>query len=951
MARDEGEVVSEAPYLSLRDLEEEVGAIHRTRHRSPNVALYGRGEPASLIATMEGSSRSFQAVPVRCELELRQALQQAGDTPVVLLVDYGTDLPLDVEARLAGGRIHFVADARRVARLFGASAASAELLDSPLAKALLEDLSVQAGPLPGATVDLETAWRWFLHRRVALPNEPGLSEDRILAFCATSPAGPEFGRYLQERPRLRQALYDYLDRASGPVARITWRAWEAGQGRKLAALTLLLEAAAPALANDPNLKARMVGVLAQVDPSLQDAPLKDPALLLRWGELADRLVLRLTDELLSPLLEEAQSLLPAEDARDALADGRYLPGAFQRTADLLGEALVRATEHGSETHFRAASDLLVRLTRHHLARRQTERIERARMAMRLLAYRRERPDIEELSRHGSSYEEMVLLAEEYSREGGYVDYALRLARGSASDALGRGVEKVVAAIETLRDGDDARFARGLAAWMRAGRKSDRVVPIDTALDRFALQFLNGGAHRKLLVLLLDGMAWANAVELLMDLEAHQVAPVRWRPKGAGATRALLPPMLAALPTVTEVSRSAFFSGRLMAPGAQLDTGKDPDRFAEHRGLSGLIGVLPRLLLRHDVQSLNGAASEQARKLVLSEDRVVALVVNAIDEQLKGGRQIRVEYKLQTIKPLRDLLDAAALAGRAVLMVADHGHVPGSRMSRLAVPVEAGGARWRILAEEEAAHPNEVVFSEDEVWRPRGKKRVGLLFRESDSYGAMSHEGEHGGASLAEVVAPALLVASESLSRKYEAEGYEDREVEVVSFPRPGWWDYEVRPVQRPLHASPPVPMSPPTVLNQEAFSFQVLPVPGPRAYEPLASRPQSQRAPAKQKAASSPMGALLRKSPLLKDVAGKKRDELENKIIPWVEVLVEHEGRMPPDVFAQRTGELPFRVRGAVTKLAEWLNLDGQPVAFFDETEKVVRLDVEALKQMFGGSK
>ncbi|WP_163786073.1 BREX-2 system phosphatase PglZ, partial [Myxococcus vastator] len=480
--------------------------------------------------------------------------------------------------------------------------------------------------------------------------------------------------------------------------------------------------------------------------------------------------------------------------------------------------------------------------------------------------------------------------------------------------------------------------------------ADRVVPIDTALDRFAVQFLDGGAHRKLLVLLLDGMAWANAVELMMDLESHQVAPVRWRPKGAAA-RALLPPMIAALPTVTEVSRSAFFAGRLLAPGESADTGRDPNRFAEHPGLSRLIGVLPRLLLRQDVQLPNGAVSEQARKLVLTEERVVALVVNAIDEQLKGGRQMRVEYRLQTIKPLKDLLDAAADAGRAVLMVADHGHVPGSRMSRVAVPVEAGGARWRTLREEESAHPNEVVFSEDAVWRPKGKKRVALLFREADSYGATSHEGEHGGASLAEVVAPALLVASESLARKYEAEGHEDREVEVVSFPRPRWWDYEVRPVQSPLPVPVPAPMPLPAVPNQETFAFQVPPVPGPRAHEAPASRAQPQRAPAKQKAPSTPEGALLRKSPLFKDVAGKKREELEEKIIPWVEVLVEHEGRMPPDVFAQRTGELPFRVRGAVTKLAEWLNLDGQPVAFFDEAEKLVRLDVEALKQMFGGGK
>jgi hypothetical protein len=939
--------VSEAPFLSSRDVEEEVRAIHRTRHRSPNVALYGRGEVATFTASVVDAQghpqeKSFRAVPVRCELELRRVLQEEGPEARVLLVDYGRELPLDVMARLAGGRIHFVADVRRVARLFGASAASAELLASPLARALLEDPGVQAGPLPGATVDVETAWRWFLHRRVGLPDEAGLSEDRLLAFCVKSPLGPEFGRYLKERPALREALSAYLEKTAGPVARIAWRAWEAGQGRQLAALTLLLEAAAPKLAHERYLRGALPRLLERVAPELRDAPTREPALLRRWGELADRLVLRLEEEVLPPLLEEAQALLPDEEAQEALADGRYLPGAFQWTARRLGEALARAAEEGSEEAFREAAELLKRLELHHLARREGERIERVRMALRLLAWRRARPDYEEAARHGPAYEEMALLAEAYAREGGFVDHALRVARGSPAEPLGAGVQKVVAAIEALRDEEDERFARGLDAWLRAGRKADRLVPIDTALERFAVQFLAGGAHRKLLVLLLDGMAWANAVELLMDLEGARVAPVRWRPRGA-SPRALLPPMLAALPTVTEVSRSAFFAGRLPAPGESTDTSKDPDRFAEHRGLSRLDGVLPRLLLRNEVQTADGEASEQARGLVSSEERVVGLVVNAIDEQLKGGRQVRVEYRLRTIKPLRDVLEAAARAGRAVLMVADHGHVPGGRMSRLQVPVERGGARWRVLKEGEEPHPNEVVFSEEVVWRPRGFKRVALLFGEGDSYGSASHEGEHGGASLAETVAPALLLASESLARQYEAEGHEDREVELVSFPRPLWWDHEVRPVRSPAEVPAPSPAPAPVATSQETFAFEVPPAPVPPKPTP--------RAPAKQRASSSPVGLLLRKSPLFKEVAGKKREELEEKIIPWVEVLVEHEGRMPPDVFAQRTGELPFRVRGAVTKLAEWLNLDGQPVAFFDEAEKQVRLDVEALKQMFGGIK
>ena len=135
----------------------------------------------------------------------------------------------------------------------------------------------------------------------------------------------------------------------------------------------------------------------------------------------------------------------------------------------------------------------------------------------------------------------------------------------------------------------------------------------------------------------------------------------------------------ATPTVTDVSRSAFFAGKLIPPN-ERDTSRDPDRFAAHTGLRKVMpDKAPRLLLRADVQSNGGQASTEAMSLVRSTDRVVGIVLNAIDEQLKAGQQIEVSYTLSAFRPLGDLLQAAAQAGRAVLLVADHGHVPGARL--------------------------------------------------------------------------------------------------------------------------------------------------------------------------------------------------------------------------------------------------------------------------------
>lgn len=72
------------------------------------------------------------------------------------------------------------------------------------------------------------------------------------------------------------------------------------------------------------------------------------------------------------------------------------------------------------------------------------------------------------------------------------------------------------------------------------------MPIEHALEQSGADFLNGGSPRKLLVLVMDGMSWPNAVELLLSLEEElggRHAPLCWMLE---ARQRL--PVLAALPS-------------------------------------------------------------------------------------------------------------------------------------------------------------------------------------------------------------------------------------------------------------------------------------------------------------------------------------------------------------------------------------------------------------------
>jgi len=80
---------------------------------------------------------------------------------------------------------------------------------------------------------------------------------------------------------------------------------------------------------------------------------------------------------------------------------------------------------------------------------------------------------------------------------------------------------------------------------------------------------------------------------------------------------MYPVVLAAVPSVTEISRAAFFASKPIAPGRAEDAQKDRDRFRENKVMAKFFAGtdVPTLLLRSESQTKSGAASEEALRLV------------------------------------------------------------------------------------------------------------------------------------------------------------------------------------------------------------------------------------------------------------------------------------------------------------------------------------------------
>jgi hypothetical protein len=103
-----------------------------------------------------------------------------------------------------------------------------------------------------------------------------------------------------------------------------------------------------------------------------------------------------------------------------------------------------------------------------------------------------------------------------------------------------------------------------------------------------------------------------------------------------------------------------------------------------------------------------------------------------------------------VSGLPQLLDRAASSGRIVVLISDHGHIL-EHGSQLRTDT-SGGARWR--AAELPVRPDEVLVAGPRVLTPEG--RAILAATEELRYGREAH-GYHGGASLAEVAIPLVVL--------------------------------------------------------------------------------------------------------------------------------------------------------------------------------------------------
>lgn len=495
-------------------------------------------------------------------------------------------------------------------------------------------------------------------------------------------------------------------------------------------------------------------------------------------------------------------------------------------------------------------------------------------------------------------------------DGAWVDAAVGvLWNGSSDPEVGGAYGRLIERVQTRRR------ARDDAAAMHLGDSVAESVIANLLTEGPALgveQILRlvvdpWKPYGGVLLVVLDGMSAAIATDL--SAEVGRSGLVEWVP--ASSKRRLA--ATAALPSMTEISRTSLFCGDVRSGNAAVEK-------------TGLAKAFPRAQLFHkgELRAAGGAQLSEPVASAIADPTVpvVGVVINAIDDATHKNDTSGRPWTMGDLEPLRALLNAASIAGRSVVLTSDHGHVV-ERKTEMLPAVPSSDSRWRP-ASSGPVQDGEVLVRGPRVATDDGEAI--LLWREDARYGA-SRAGYHGGASLAELTVP-VLVYQHSLAQKAPS-GWEQAPPQV-----PAWWN-------DPIAEKQPLPAVPTPKRARKK--------PVPESAEPSLFEVTESAASAQTKTVDLVSRVL--GSPVYVDqvrLAGRAAASADSLLEPILRTLIERNGRAHQDTVASAAA-LPSTNVGPVLAVAKRvLNVEGYDILSYDSDGETLRLDIDLLKDQFG---
>jgi hypothetical protein len=560
---------------------------------------------------------------------------------------------------------------------------------------------------------------------------------------------------------------------------------------------------------------------------------------------------------------------------------------------------------------RAVYNSLNQLREHALAVLHEPRLARAEMAARLAGY-----EANGALQHPQG-DGVLAAARDYAGNDSFVDWArFSLSWGDPIQEVAAVYGRLVKRTMKSRIEKQIAFGERLCQWHADNEAgSSGLIPVESLTSKCIAPL---ASQRPILLLVMDGMNFPAFHQLSRSLErSGWTAQVR---QGEDfPTR-----VLSVLPSITEVSRWSLFSGRVEAKDqrkSEVVAFRENPAFADVRSKGK-----PLLFTKSDLgEEDSGALSSKVRKALSGhEHRVVSIVINAIDDQLKTGGQLSLDWKVQDIGILPSILEAAAQGERLVVLTSDHGHIPEMENTRQASRPVEGEARYRYG---NVSDESEREFTGRRIKAATGRDSVVLPVTETLRYGNKA-AGYHGGACDLEAMIPLAVFSGQG----DELEGYH-----AIDIPNPRWWDWrQVFLGDAEAKADPVVPAKS-RAKKKKVANVDELPLFSEEADESVGNTGKS-----------TWMEAFF-KSPVFgeqEQLLGRTAPSREH-LRKVLEALAANEGTMLTGVLGQAISEPSFRLQGILSRVARFMNVDSYPILEVDRDSDTVRLNRKLLASQF----
>jgi hypothetical protein len=575
-----------------------------------------------------------------------------------------------------------------------------------------------------------------------------------------------------------------------------------------------------------------------------------------------------------------------------------LMGFEQRLIRFANE-LIHLLNKRNPTSFKTSEHLLKEIENHTCAIQAPERIERLRMAQRLMRWLQDQKENQD--RAGNFASEATV----YVRGGGFVDWARNaLYRGDGCPELGKAFSRILSRTLKIRETQNEKFAELLVEWTAAGSSGDDILKVEDVLRKVVSP---AAMHDRVLFIVMDGMSHAVFAELKENL-LGDTAWVEITLEDMDSEK----PVVALFPTVTDVCRRSLLCGKPSSDPAESEI----KGFTQNEALNETTGAMaPNLFLKADLLGTGGAElAEGIKNEIYSRRKIVGAVVNAVDDFLYKGDQLAVSWKVEKIPVLEKLIYAAREADRTVIITSDHGHVLDHKSK---CHKYENGERWR--SDDGVLHHGEIRIRGSRVLKPDTGEMI-APWSEKIRYGSKKN-GYHGGLTPQEVLVPLLVM-------KWRPEG---KKWHQASSHEPHWWNCEINAA--PMPSRPEYKAGPATAKSPSSIEAM-----------PLFAEAAKTHGPSKKPIIDRLMG-----SPVLvnqKKMCGRAAPT-DEKIRSFLETLDQHGGTMLQPALAQATNQPLFRFRGIISIMQRILNVDGYPVLSFDTASNTISINYELMQTQF----